>query len=73
MWRKAVPPKCLDCKSGQCRVITVGSAVRDGVRVPQHAWLCASCEYKRIHPDAATAVPMPWERPPGPVQVETLW
>ena len=57
-------PKCKDCNAATFRVVSVG----DG-----HQFLCASCEYKRYHPDAAPSVPMPHERSALPLQKETLF
>jgi hypothetical protein len=72
-------PKCSDCGGRDARVVSKRVRVGvPGVEVDSHEWLCASCEYKRAHPDAAPAapaapLPLPRERRPLPLQDERLW
>jgi hypothetical protein len=73
-------PKCRDCGGPNPRVVSqrviLGVTVIDGapnqVESTTHEWLCASCEYKRAHLDAAPSVPLPRERS-QPVQTERLF
>jgi hypothetical protein len=58
-------PSCIDCDGRPAHVATTP----EGFQV----WLCGSCEYKRLHPDASPAVTMPGERPPERLQRETLF
>jgi ribosomal protein L37AE/L43A len=57
-------PKCRECKAPNPRVAGNANALE---------WLCASCEYKRSHPGAAPAAPLPRERRPLPLQSEALF
>ena len=55
--------KCRDCGQRTDRVVPVGD---------RHEWLCASCEYLRLRPDAPMAVKPPRERTKR-LQRETLF
>jgi C4-type Zn-finger protein len=65
-------PRCADCGGMECRVVGYVLHTPQGDRV-SHVWLCASCEYRRINPDAPRAVRMPRERPAASLQSETLF
>lgn len=72
---------CEVCGATRPRVVServeMGVTVENGVETPvyallRHAWLCADCEYKREHPDALLAKPLPRERS-AKLQKETLF
>jgi len=62
-------PKCADCGHSADRCVRRHP---HGV-VALSMFLCASCEYRRSHPDAPRAVLMPKERRPLPLQAERLF
>jgi hypothetical protein len=62
-------PKCQDCGARTDRVVTERATLVE-VRA---FFLCASCEYLRIHPDAERFVPPPRGRSPKGLQKEVLF
>ena len=72
--KKAVPPRCAECGASQPSAV-----LRPGVEPDKqggkysHEWLCGSCLYRRDHPDAAPAKPLPRERRAVRLQKETLF
>lgn len=40
---EVIPPTCADCGSAECYAVGRGD---------QLIWLCGSCEFLRLHPDA---------------------
>jgi hypothetical protein len=67
------PPKCRDCGGPNPHVVGRRVVSNAGDVSESHEWLCASCEYKRSHPDAAPNVPLSRERPPKALQKERLF
>lgn len=66
---KARLPKCADCGCANPHAV---------LRNPDwpdygYTWLCGSCEYRRLNPDARPYVPLPHERRAKPVQKERLF
>ena len=57
--------RCKDCGGVEARV--VANATRE------HVWLCASCEFRREHPDATPATLPPRERRAKALQKERLF
>ena len=77
MTGKPKPPRCADCGKPNPRVfgiplVRVVIDDREIVKV-RHVWLCASCEYRREHPEALPARPTPSAMKPAKLQDERLF
>jgi hypothetical protein len=78
---KTTLPKCQDCGAGRPNVVgieetlavTETPAGRSKSTYIRHVWLCPDCEYKLSHPNAVEGIEQPRQRPPVPLQRETLF
>lgn len=65
-------PKCQDCGAPDPHSSDVARRDSRGAIYMAQEWVCGSCEYRRLHPDAKPAIAPPREQRPKRMQAETL-